>query len=67
MVQIIEVVEASKGEFRRLGVGEGGVGVELEKLEAMKDAAEELGVRIIYKRGKEYFFRANNITHYCKE
>lgn len=64
LVEIIEVEDASKREFRRLGVGEGEVWVELKDLEDMKHVAEQLGVKFIYKKGEEYFFRANQITHY---
>lgn len=67
MTEIITVKDASQSEFRRLGVGEDDVWVELEDLEEMKSIAEELDVKFIYKKGGEYFFRANEITHYYQE
>ncbi|MFW6117672.1 MAG: hypothetical protein ACOC6G_03715 [Thermoproteota archaeon] len=67
LVEIMEVKEASKGEFRKLGVREGEVWVELKNLEDMNRVAGELDVKFIYKKDREYFFRAEGITHYCQE
>lgn len=70
MVEIVEVKDAvahSKDDFRKFGLGQSKVWVELKDLDTMKQLADAYGVRFIYKKDKEYFFRANEVTHYYKE
>jgi hypothetical protein len=70
VVEIVEVEDAighSKTDFLSRSMGIGRVWVELKDLDTMKSVADANGVNFIFKKGKEYFFRANEITHYYKE
>jgi len=70
MVEVIEVKDAvchTKKDFRGLGMGVSKVWVELTDLDTMKKVADAYGVAFIYKKGREYFFRVNETTHYCKQ
>jgi len=69
MVEIIEVRDAighSKADFRDIAFGVSKIWVQLADLETMMKVADACGVRFIYKKGAEHFFRINETTHYCK-
>jgi hypothetical protein len=70
LIEIVEVEDAvghSKTDFLSKSMGMGRVWIQLKDLETMKRVADANGVNFIFKKGKEYFFRAKDVTHYYKE
>jgi len=70
MVEIIEVKDAvghSKTDVLTRTMGIGKVWVKLKNLDMMEQVADAYGVQFIYKKEKQYFFRANEVTHYYEE
>ena len=67
IVDVEDVVGHSKTDFLSRSMGIGRIWVELKDLDIMKSVADAIGVNFIFKKGKEYFFRANGVTHYYKE
>jgi hypothetical protein len=70
MVEVIEVRDAvgqSKTDFLTRSMGIGRVWVELKDFDTIERMADAYGVKFIFKKEKQYFFRANEVTHYYKE